>query len=100
MQALLFLDCIPAGMEPFPASDDDQWTLIKSVIDDSDYYLVIIAGRYGSVDVAGVGYTEKEYDYAVSIGKPVIGFLHQDPGQYTRQTHRSRRGTAQKVGSF
>ena len=60
MQALLFLDCIPAGMELFPASDDDQWTLIKSVIDDSDYYLVIIAGRYGSVDVAGVGYTEKE----------------------------------------
>lgn len=26
MQALLELDCIPAGMELFPASSEDQWT--------------------------------------------------------------------------
>ena len=32
MQALLELDCMPAGMELFPASNDDQWTLIKRVI--------------------------------------------------------------------
>lgn len=80
MQALLELDCIPAGMELFPASDDDSWTLIQRVIDDCDYYLVILGGRYGSVDSAGVGYTEKEYDYAVEMGKPVLGFLHADPG--------------------
>lgn len=80
MQALLELDCIPAGMELFPASDDDQWTLIKRVIDDCDYYLVVLAGRYGSVDPSGIGYTEKEYDYAVQSGKPVIGFVHGDPG--------------------
>ena len=29
MQALLELDCIPAGMELFPASNEDQWSLIK-----------------------------------------------------------------------
>jgi len=48
IQALLELDCIPAGMELFPAADEDQWTLIRKVIDDCDYYIVIIAGRYGS----------------------------------------------------
>ncbi len=80
MQALLELDCIPAGMELFPASDDDSWTLVQSVIDDCDYYLVILAGRYGSLDSAGLGYTEKEYDYAVEVGKPVLGFVHGDPG--------------------
>src|SRR6266436_2591748 len=79
IQALLELDCIPSGMELFQASDDDQWTLIKRVIDDCDYYLVIIAGRYGSMK-DGVSYTEMEYDYAISQGKPVIAFLHQDPG--------------------
>ena len=26
MQALLELDCIPAGMELFPAANEDQWT--------------------------------------------------------------------------
>ena len=79
MQGLLELDCFPAGMELFPASDDDAWTLIQRVIDDCDYYLVILAGRYGSTDANGVSYTEKEYDYAVSRGKPVLGFLRADP---------------------
>ncbi|MFN7918752.1 MAG: DUF4062 domain-containing protein [Bryobacteraceae bacterium] len=80
MQALLELNCIPAGMELFPASSDDQWTLIQRVIDDCDYYVVILGGRYGSVDAAGIGYTEKEYDYALETKKPVMAFLHKDPG--------------------
>jgi hypothetical protein len=33
IQALLELDCIPSGMELFPAANEDQWTLIKRVID-------------------------------------------------------------------
>ena len=47
-QAILEADCIPAGMELFPASNKPQWEFIKSVIDESDFYLVIVAGRYGS----------------------------------------------------
>lgn len=80
MQALLELDCIPAGMELFPASSEEQWSLIKRVIDDSDYYILIIGGRYGSVDSEGMGYTEKEYRYAIDTNKPVIAFIHKDPG--------------------
>ena len=81
MQALLELDCIPAGMELFPAADDDQWTLIKQVIDDCDYYIVIIAGRYGSTGPSEKSFTQLEYEYAVSKGLPVIAFLHKDPGK-------------------
>jgi hypothetical protein len=81
MQALLELDCMPAGMELFPAANDDQWTLIKKVIDDSDYYIVIVAGRYGSLGPDGKSYTEMEYRYALSKGKPVIGFLYKEPGK-------------------
>ena len=54
IQALLELDCIPAGMALFPAADDDQWTLIREVIDLSDYYVVIVGGRYGSVSASGI----------------------------------------------
>lgn len=79
MHVLLELDCIPSGMELFPAADEDQWSLIKGVIDDCDYYIVIIAGRYGSIGPDGVGYTEMEYRYAVEKGKPVVAFLHGDP---------------------
>lgn len=85
MQALLELDCIPAGMELFPASNDEQWSIIKRVIDDSDYYILIIGGRYGSVDSGGVGYTEKEYLYAIETKKPIIAFLHKEPGKISSE---------------
>lgn len=81
MQALLELDCMPAGMELFPATDDDQWTLIKRVIDDCDYYIVIIGGRYGSIGLGDKSFTQLEYEYAVEQGKPVIAFLHKEPGK-------------------
>ena len=78
MQALLELDCIPVGMELFPAADDDQWTLIKGLIDDCDYYILIVGGRYGSTNAKGVSYTQMEYEYALSSGIPIISFLPKD----------------------
>ncbi len=81
MQALLELDCIPSGMELFPAANEDQWTLIKKVIDDCDYYMVILGGRYGSIGPDGLSYTEMEYRYALEKEKPILGFVHKDPSQ-------------------
>lgn len=82
IQTLLEADCIPAGMELFPASDSEKWDLIKGVIDLCDYYVVIVGGRYGSVDdVEQLSYTEMEFDYAVKTKKPVMCFLHGNPGK-------------------
>ena len=81
MQTLLQMDCIPCGMELFPASDDDQWTFIKKVIDDCDYYILVLGGRYGSTNQDGMGYTEMEYRYAVNSGKPVAAFVIKDQQQ-------------------
>jgi hypothetical protein len=68
-------------MELFPASDSDKWSLIQGVINDSDYYLLIVGGRYGSIDPESeLSYTELEFDYAASIGKPIMAFLHGKPG--------------------
>ena len=100
MHVLLELDCIPSGMELFPAADEDQWSLIKGVIDDCDYYIVIIAGRYGSAGPDEVSYTEMEYRYAVENGKPVAAFLHSDPGSIPRKyTETTEKGTA-KLQAF
>lgn len=79
IQTLMEIDCIPSGMELFPALDEEQWEFIKKVIDDCDYYLLIIGGRYGSTTAEGISYTEKEYDYAVSKGIRVIALLHGHP---------------------
>lgn len=79
MQSLLEMDCIPSGMELFPAADANAWALIERVIRQSDYYVLIIGGRYGTVDVRGIGYTEREYHFAVECGKTVLPFLHEHP---------------------
>lgn len=81
LQTLMEMDCIPSGMEMFPATDEEQWEFIKKVIDDCDYYLLIIGGRYGSLSNDGISYTEKEYRYAVERGIKVIAFLHQSPNE-------------------
>ena len=78
MKSIMDLDCIPAGMELFPAIDEEQFEFIKKIIDDCDYYLLIIGGRYGSMSENGISYTEMEFDYAMSKGIPVIAFLHNN----------------------
>lgn len=81
-QALLESNCIPSGMELFPASNKKSWDIIKRVIDESDYYLLVIAGKYGSTKKNSkgieVGYTEMEYNYAKRKKKPIIAFVHSD----------------------
>lgn len=74
IKAILEMGHIPVGMEMFSAGDEQQWKLIQTQIDDCDYYIVISAFRYGSLD-GDTGYTEKEYDYALKVGIPVLGFV-------------------------
>ncbi|MEE0862889.1 MAG: DUF4062 domain-containing protein [Lachnospiraceae bacterium] len=64
---------IPVGMEQFHAAPTSQWNVITKMIDECDFYLLIIGGRYGSIDEeTGVSYTEKEYDYAKNKKLPVL----------------------------
>ena len=72
----------PIGMEMFSAADEEQWEIIKETIDSSDYYVLIIGKRYGSViedgPDKGISYTEKEYQYAKSIGLPILAYIKND----------------------
>ncbi|RYY80708.1 MAG: DUF4062 domain-containing protein [Moraxellaceae bacterium] len=84
IQTLMEMDCIPSGMELFPAADEEQWDFIKRIIDDCDYYLLLIGGRYGSLSPEGISYTEMEYDYAVTKGMKVIALVHGEPNNLPR----------------
>ena len=78
-EILLMADCIPAGMEAFVASNAQQFEVIKKVIDLCDYYVLIIGGRYGTINKeTDLSYTEMEYNYAVSKGIPVLVFAIDD----------------------
>jgi hypothetical protein len=80
-KAVLDMDHIPAGMETFFSADEEQFSYIKKRIDLCDYYILVIAGKYGSTDETGASYTEKEYDYAVRQKKVVLAFIHADIAQ-------------------
>ena len=54
IQSLMEMDCIPAEMRLFLAADEQHWRFIKKMIDDCDYYVLIIGGRYGSVTGDGI----------------------------------------------
>ncbi|GGC92638.1 hypothetical protein GCM10011512_19640 [Tersicoccus solisilvae] len=81
IKAILEMGHIPVGMEMFSAADEEQWKIIARHIDESDYYCVIIAHRYGST-VNGVSYTQKEYEYAAARGVPVMGFVLDDSSRW------------------
>jgi hypothetical protein len=100
LKAILELDHMPAGMELFPATDNSAWQLITDVIDSSDYYVLIVGGRYGSLDEAGLSYTEKEYDYALATRKPVIPLLHENPDNLPRDKTETDSAVWEKLKAF
>ena len=81
--AILSMYNFPVGMELFGAANEDQWQIISETIDSSDYYVLIIGQRYGSVipegnPDAGISYTEKEFKYALEKGIPILAFILDD----------------------
>lgn len=76
IETILTMNQFPAGMEMFSAANEEQWEIIKETIDCSDYYVLIVGNKYGSIDPAsGISYTEKEFDYAVRQKIPVLAFV-------------------------
>ncbi len=79
VEAILTAGHIPAGMELFTSGDESQMEVIKQWIQESDVFLLILGGRYGSVEpTSNKSYTQLEYEYAVSLGKPLFACVITD----------------------
>ncbi|MGE7928212.1 DUF4062 domain-containing protein [Lysinibacillus xylanilyticus] len=85
VEAILDAGHIPAGMELFKAGNEDQLKTIKRWIDESDVYLLILGGRYGSVETkSGKSYTHLEYEYAIEKGIPVFAAILSESLLYSK----------------
>lgn len=74
--AILKTGHIPAGMELFAAGDQSQLETIRRWIDQSDAFMLILGGRYGSIEPESqLSYTELEYDYAIQSDKPFFAVV-------------------------
>jgi Domain of unknown function (DUF4062) len=79
VKAILESGHIPAGMELFTSGDESQMEVIKQWIKASDVYLLILGGRYGSIEKnSGKSYTHLEYEYASELGKPFFACIMKD----------------------
>lgn len=80
IQAIMDEGHFPMGMENFPASGKSPLKSIQEHFEGCDYFILIIGGRYGSINRdSKISYTEEEYNYAVEHGIPVLAFLHGNP---------------------
>ena len=76
VEAILTAGHIPAGMELFAAGDQSQMEVIKRWIDESDLFLLILGGRYGSIDPSSnKSYIQLEYEYALEKEKPFFAVV-------------------------
>lgn len=79
LEAILITNNIPVGMESFVATSQEQFEHIKAYISNCEYYILIVGGRYGSQHPKlNLSYTELEFDYAKSLNKPILAFMHSD----------------------
>ncbi|MCX9153162.1 DUF4062 domain-containing protein [Pseudomonas sp. TB1-B1] len=78
IKAILELYHIPIGMEMFSAEDEDQWEIIRRTIEVSDYYILVLGMRYGSKTSDNISFTQKEYEYALEKGIPILAFVMND----------------------
>ena len=98
---LLENNCIPVGMEQFPSSNLSQWEYITKMIDMSDYYILISAGKYGSIDAeTGISYTEKEFDYAKKHNIPILSFIHKEPQKLPFDKNEENQERREKLQKF
>lgn len=104
IEAILTMNHFPVGMEMFSAADEEQWQIISETIDVSDYYVLIVGNRYGSIiqdgEDAGISYTEKEFRYALKQGIPVLAFVIADDATNHHSFPETDPEKAMKIAAF
>lgn len=75
---ILKMNHFPVGMELFSAASEDQWSVIERTINNTDYYVLVIGYRYGSLTEEGISYTQKEYTYAKEHDIPILAFIKKE----------------------
>jgi len=78
LQTLPALSCLPSTFEAHTQSLSTMVN-IRRRIDESDYYVLLLGSRYGSLMPSGVSYTHMEYVYAATKQKPMLILMHESP---------------------
>lgn len=72
INSLLDLGVFPIAMEHFTVPTNEGFSAIEKLIDAADFFIMIMGKDYGSCDGAGISWSEREYDYVIEKGKPIL----------------------------
>lgn len=78
IDTLLDFRVLPIGMEHFTVSSSGNFSELAALIDDSDFFVLLLGRYYGSCDKDGVSWTEHEYKYARKKKKPILAIICDD----------------------
>lgn len=102
--SILKMQHFPIGMEHFSAANRSQWKIIQETIDKSDYYILVIGRKNGTIinegPDKGLSYTEKEYNYAISKGIPVLAFIMDESVPRTDVQRENTEAAQKKLKKF
>src|SRR5947209_11749611 len=99
-QTLIKFNYIVVGMETFPATTEEQFSYIQKQIQTSDYYVLIIGARYGSMADDKISFTEREFDFALQSKLPVLVFPIDDPSAVPVKKTDNDAKKAKKLSTF
>lgn len=100
IEQILNLGHIPVGMELFQAGNETQWAYIQKRILACDYYIVIVAERYGCEGPDGKSFTQMEYEFAIENDVPVAAFLLHEEARKAWPSDRVEFEKRDKIGNF
>lgn len=104
IDAILTMNQFPVGMEMFSAADEEQWEIIRETIDVSDFYVLIVGNKYGSIiqsgEDTGISYTEKEFRYALKQEIPILAFVIADDATNHHSFAETDPDKAYKIAQF
>lgn len=101
VEVLLSMDCMPRNMETFYACDMSTWERIQEILLKCDYFIIVLAGRYGSIcEQTGKCFTQMEYEFAKANNIPISRFLYKCPHQLPFDKHDNDIGCQVKFEQF
>ena len=100
LESVLKLRHFLVVMEHYVSTYEELFNYIQRLLDETDYYIIIIGNRYGSQADDGISYTEKEFDYAVNLEIPVIACIHSNPNSLPVNKSDIEPDAKQKLNEF
>lgn len=98
-QTLPVFGCLPRGMEINPAGPN-AWAAIRGLIDEVDYYILLLGSRYGKLSPSGISYMHMEYVNATTKKKPMLVLLHDAPDKRPIECQESTPDSRRQFNDF